>query len=111
MNQDFRPHHARADLRGPVDGGFVAFAGFEQPKRPLGHCDLAKAFRDDDRRADVFRARHRHAQVVAQDGFQILIVHPAGNHGARANLDRLPHGITGHSRPADHDFAFHVGTQ
>ena len=53
-------------------------------------------------------SRHRHAQVVAQNFLEILIVHPAGDHRRDAQLDGFPHGVAGHSGPADDDMVFHV---
>ena len=55
-------------------------------KPALGHGDLAEAFGDDDGQAHVLGAGDGHAQVVAQESLEVLVIEAAGDDGRVADL-------------------------
>ena len=81
----------------------------EQLKRPPRHRDVAEAFGDDDRRAELLVPRHGHSQVVAEYFAEVLVIDSARHDRRRADRDRFVDGGSRHATTTDHDAAFQVG--
>ncbi len=97
-DDDLRPHDARADLGGAVDRRVVALPRLEQLEGALGHGDVAEALGHDDREPDLLGAGDRHAEVVAEDLLEILVVDAAGHDGRGPDLDGLRRSPRGSAR-------------